>query len=333
MAIEIGGGITIGGGISIEPEAPPVITITGQPSNQSTYATGTATFSVTATVTRGATLTYQWQKQESGIGAWNTVVGATSSSYTTGALSVASDNGDKYRVVVSASGASDVTSNSATLTVTAAVITISSQPSPATASYGSTATFSVSASVTQSATLSYQWQLDPGSGTFSDIGGATSSSYTTGTLSSSENNYVYRVVVSANRGASPVTSNEVLLTVSGGGGATITGTILVSNSGGFYGGGGPLGAGTISMTPAAVDGIVYISGSNVTIVQFKANGTYGSVTLDGSGLNGTTTLGITVNSINQSGGMQYGSAWQLVLSGDPWNLQNSVGQTFNVSMN
>lgn len=72
----------------------------------------TATFSVTAS---NAT-SYQWQKQESGAGAWANVSGATSSSYTTGALTYAADSTDKYRCVATGPGGT-ATSNSATLTV------------------------------------------------------------------------------------------------------------------------------------------------------------------------------------------------------------------------
>jgi hypothetical protein len=95
----------------------PAITITSQPSNQ-TAASGAATFSVTATVTQNATLSYQWQKQESGSGSFTNVGGATSSTLALSGLTNADDNGDVYRVVVSATGgAESVTSSSATLTV------------------------------------------------------------------------------------------------------------------------------------------------------------------------------------------------------------------------
>jgi hypothetical protein len=70
----------------------------------------TATFSVVATGT--APLSYQWQKNGTAIS------GATAASYTTPATS-ASDNGSTFLVVVS-NAASNVTSNSATLTVNSA---------------------------------------------------------------------------------------------------------------------------------------------------------------------------------------------------------------------
>ena len=96
------------------------ITIGTQPAATSVVAGGTATFSVVATIAPAGSVTYQWQKQEAGTTTWSAISGATSDSYTTGALTVADDNGDKYRVVVSGTTAKAVTSRSATLTVTAA---------------------------------------------------------------------------------------------------------------------------------------------------------------------------------------------------------------------
>lgn len=99
----------------------PTITIGTQPTDATAIEGETAAFTVAATVTNSATLSYQWQKQEGGVGSWANIVGATSATYTTGALTVADDNGDKYRVVVSATlGAAPVTSSAVTLTVTAA---------------------------------------------------------------------------------------------------------------------------------------------------------------------------------------------------------------------
>ncbi len=84
--------------------------ITSQPSDLTVTAGQTATFSVQAT--GSGTLTYQWQKASTAI------AGATSSSYTT-AATTSSDNGSQFTVAVSNSFGS-VTSNAATLTVTAA---------------------------------------------------------------------------------------------------------------------------------------------------------------------------------------------------------------------
>lgn len=97
----------------------PEITIGTQPANASAVEGETESFSVSATRTGSGSLTYQWQKSNDAGATWANIVGATSASYTTGALTVADDNGDKYRVIVSLTGAESVTSTAATLTVTA----------------------------------------------------------------------------------------------------------------------------------------------------------------------------------------------------------------------
>jgi len=83
--------------------------ITAQPANQTVAPGQAATFSVAAAGT--APLNYQWQKNGADI------TGASSSSYTT-PVTTASDSGEMFRVMISNSAGS-VTSNSATLTVTA----------------------------------------------------------------------------------------------------------------------------------------------------------------------------------------------------------------------
>lgn len=282
MAITIGGGISIGGGITIEVPSTPVITINSQPSSASVTSGSSATFSVTASVTQSASLSYQWQKAESfAPSTWGNVLGATSSSYTTSPLTVASDNGDKYRVIVSATGgATDVTSNTATVTVSAAVITILSQPSSTSASEGGTASFNVSAVISGGATLSYQWALQAGgSGLYSNIGGATSSSYTTGTLTSGDNNNNYRVVVSGTKEASPVTSNPAALTVSGGGsGTTYTEGVDYSQSGGGFEFSGSSSAPTLSLSSFG-----WSNAAGFTAMTSLTSGTSFTVTMPSTG--------------------------------------------------
>jgi hypothetical protein len=93
--------------------------ITAQPTEQAFTSGGTATFSVTAS---GGTapLTYQWQSAPitslySNVpGTWANISGATSSSYTTGALTSA-NNGTWYRCVVTDSASQSVTSLAAQL--------------------------------------------------------------------------------------------------------------------------------------------------------------------------------------------------------------------------
>ncbi len=232
-----------------------IITISSQPSNQAAV-NGSASFSVSASVTNGATLSYQWQKQESGIGDFSNVSGATNATLVLSSLTSAADNGDVYRVVVSATGgAASVTSSSATLIVDPcaangwcvgeskyylsgqatsldengsgtwndqtyaggilkSVIEITSQPTNQTAVDGA-ASFSVSASVTNGATLSYQWQKqESGSGSFTDISGATSSTLILSSLTNTaDDGDVYRVIVSATGGAASIESVSATLEV------------------------------------------------------------------------------------------------------------------------
>ena len=89
-------------------------------------------------------------------------------------------------------------------TPAASAPSITTQPANVSVTGGNTATFSVAAS--GSAPLSYQWQKN---GTA--IQGATSASYTTPAVSSSDNGATFAVVVSNSAGS--VTSNNATLTV------------------------------------------------------------------------------------------------------------------------
>ena len=109
------------------------ITIGTQPLSQSKVAGSGAgnkgVFVVAATLAGVGTLAYQWQVQESSeSGAtWTNVSrgsGGTTATYTTGNTAVTASptgdtNGDKYRVIVSSTGSTSVTSTTAVLTVTA----------------------------------------------------------------------------------------------------------------------------------------------------------------------------------------------------------------------
>jgi hypothetical protein len=160
--------------------------ITSQPQAVTVTAGASASFSVTATGT--APLNYQWQMNGSNIS------GATSSTYNI-ASTTTSQNGQNFAVVVSNSAGS-VTSNSAKLTVNAAssapVITV--QPISQEVVAGSPVTFTVVA--TGSGTLSYQWQMGG-----SNVGGATSASYTISSTTMAQNNETFDVVVSNSVGS------------------------------------------------------------------------------------------------------------------------------------
>jgi hypothetical protein len=170
--------------------------ITTQPANQTVSVGQSATFSV---VTTGTTpLQYQWRKNGTAI------VGATGSSYTTLAA-VSGDNGSSFTLVVT-NATGSMTSNAATLTVTAAPTApqITTQPVNQTVSVGQSATFHVVA--TGTAPLKYQWQKN---GTA--IAGATGSSYTAPAAVSGDNGSSFTAVVTNATGS--MTSNAATLTV------------------------------------------------------------------------------------------------------------------------
>ncbi len=168
--------------------------ITAHPQALSRTVGQSATFAVSATGSPAPT--YQWRKNGTNIG------GATSNSYTIS--SVASSDAATYSVVVT-NAAGSVTSSGAYLTVSAAPVApaIISHPQNLTRVAGQAATFSVTASGNPSP--SYQWQKN---GT--NIGGATSSSYTIPSVSAA-NEGSYTVRVSNSQGS--LTSNPATLTV------------------------------------------------------------------------------------------------------------------------
>lgn len=86
--------------------------------------------------------------------------------------------------------------------------TITAHPVEQTGAVGSTATFSLTAT----GATSYQWQDNP-AGTWTDISGATSASYTTGTLTSADNGRLFRCKATSTGGTA--CSAEVYLFLSG----------------------------------------------------------------------------------------------------------------------
>ncbi|MGC4039212.1 MAG: T9SS type A sorting domain-containing protein, partial [Chitinophagaceae bacterium] len=165
--------------------------ITTQPTNQVSCGGANATFSVVGNETG---LTYQWKRG-------TTVVGINANTLSTNVAGT-------YTVTVSNACGMSVTSNAVTLTAATAP-SITTQPASQTICSG-TANFAVVASGTG---LSYQWKRGG-----VNIGGATSSTYSTGTPGS------YTVTVSNN--CTSVTSNAATLTVT----ASVGGTSLVNGA-------------------------------------------------------------------------------------------------------
>jgi plastocyanin len=192
-----------------------IVTIGTQPTNQTPVAPATATFSVTASTLDAATIGYQWEKSEDDV-TYTTIVGATSSTYTTGATNYTDDYGDYYRCVCSADGAAiSPTSNSARLLLTR-TISITSQPVDVTGAVGGTVQFSVTADTSDSAPgdITYQWQfsIDGGANWSNVVGGsgATTSTYTTGTLDSSYDEQKYRCLLNAAQATQVVSGSATL---------------------------------------------------------------------------------------------------------------------------
>lgn len=97
------------------------ITIVTQPSNVTEGTGNTATFTVAATSTPSTALSYVWEVSDDNGSTWEEATGSPYSDETTDTLvvdDVTGLNGYKFRAVVSASGATSVTSSVATLTVT-----------------------------------------------------------------------------------------------------------------------------------------------------------------------------------------------------------------------
>jgi hypothetical protein len=160
--------------------------ITQDPSNQTVVNGNTATF--TASASGSPTPTVKWQISTNGGTSWSDIAGATSTTYSFTAAS--GDNGNQYRAVFTNTVAS-VTSNAATLTVNYAP-SVTQNPSNSTVNAGSTASFTAAA--TGNPTPTVQWQLSTNGGTnWSDIAGATSTTYSF-TAASGDNGNQYRAV-------------------------------------------------------------------------------------------------------------------------------------------
>lgn len=175
---------------------PPVVTV--DPTNKAICVNGSTTFSVTAT---GSGLGYQWQVSTTGTGGtYNNVSGGNYTNATTATLTVSSTpagfNGYAYRCVVSNGGGSD-NSAGATLAVSNGVPVISGHPSDASICPNGNTTFTVTSS---GPTLSYQWQVNTGSG-FLDVAatapysGVTTATLTLTSVPSTYYGYLYRCVV------------------------------------------------------------------------------------------------------------------------------------------
>ncbi|MEO5845585.1 MAG: hypothetical protein ABIQ33_12180 [Caldimonas sp.] len=204
-----------GGHDHVVNDGPPVIAT--QPADQSVPSGSGASFSVGAT---GADpLAYQWSSSADGA-TFTPLAGATGSSYSVGATAT-NQSGTYFRVVVS-NALGSLTSGSARLTVIAAAAApaVTTQPGDQAVTATATAIFQAAASGTPPPTV--QWQISTDGGvSFSDIAGATASSYTTPATLLADDGQRFRAVFT--NGSGTVSSNSARLIVSAPGAARFPG--------------------------------------------------------------------------------------------------------------
>lgn len=185
-----------------EPTEPvPVITITGHPASINTFVDEEFTMGISASVTEGAELHYQWYKNGTA------VPGATGRFFTT---SVSEASTVTYYCVVSAEGAESARSEDAVIHISeipaTPVITITEQPMNIDAFVDEEFTLSINASVSNNAELSYQWYMNDEAIPETDDRNFTASVRNPAT-------FTFYCIVSA-EGAEPVRSNDAIVNIS-----------------------------------------------------------------------------------------------------------------------
>ena len=180
--------------------SPPAVT--QNPSSQIVAVGGAATFTAAASGVLAPTV--QWQLSTNGGTAFNNISGATSASYS---FTVTSGQGGYQYQAVFTNASGSATSTAATLTL--ATAPTASRPGNVSVNTGSTATFTTTIAGIPTPTV--QWQVSTnGGGSYSNISGATSASYSF-TAYLAQTNYRYRAVVTNIAGS--VTTNYGKLTV------------------------------------------------------------------------------------------------------------------------
>ena len=185
------------------------ISIVTDPSNVAVKENTAVSFSVTAS---GSNLTYQWYKAtETGTG--TKIDGATSATYSISAASVTKDLDGTYYYCDVTNSTGTVSSKRALLTVYYAPV-ITTHPASTSAIAGQTATFNVVVTDGNPTLTTYKWQYrTSSSGSWTNIDGATSASYTTPATTVNMNGYQYRVIVGNEQYVDAVTSNVATLSI------------------------------------------------------------------------------------------------------------------------
>jgi len=269
----LGDGTLLNSSVAVSVMAPPV-----------TLASPTS-ITVTATASTAKSLDVSWDAvagassytvklyNAAGTGILATKTGVASASTTINATTYGSiANNTTYKVSVTVIGDGGVNFNNApesakvsgTTNLVAATPTISSQPAAVTRTYGQSATMSITASVSDGGTLSYQW-LKGGVA----VTDATNSSLVISSLELSDAGSFSVIVTNtlANALSTAVTSNTAALTV----GKASQSALTVSSTSGTYGssitltssGGSGTGAVTFAVTSAGTAGCSITGGTTL----------------------------------------------------------------------
>ncbi len=279
--------IVLKGTLSCSPPADPAGTIT--PGANPACGSTTLTYS-------GAAATIYWQ---------TSATGTSTANPTTTPLTVTT-SGTYYVRTYNGSCWSTNSLASAAITINAAQ-SITTQPTNQTINEPATATFSVVAS---NAT-GYQWQISTdGGSSWSDISGATASSYTTGATTTAMNGYQYHCIVSGTAPCTALTSNAGILTVNApsafcidegfNAGTTAPAGWSFTSIGGTYTSIGNYGASSPSLQMDATgDRVVTATVSSASELSFwiKGQGTNAASALLVEGYNGAW---VTIDNITSS---------------------------------
>jgi hypothetical protein len=177
--------------------------VSTQPSNTTVTAGTNASFSAAAT--GSPTPTVQWKVSTDGIN-WTNISGATSATYSF--TTSAADTSKQYHAVFT-NVAGNVTTSAATLTVNTVPV-VTTQPSNTTVTAGASVSFSAAASGSPAPTV--QWQVSTDGTNWSNISGATSTTYSFGTTVA-DNGKQFRAIFTNSVGS--VTSALATLTAVG----------------------------------------------------------------------------------------------------------------------
>ena len=206
--------------------AAPVVTTA--PTTQSIVAGSTVTF--TAAASGNPTPTVQWQMSTNGGSTFTNITGTTSTTYSF--TTATTQTGYKYQAVFTNSQGTATTS-AATLTVTAALAApvVTTNPTSQSIVAGSTVTFNSAASGNPTPTV--QWQVSTNGGsTFTNISGATSTTYSF-TTATTQTGYDYRAVFTNSQGTattSAATLTVLYSTVTGNGEPIVIGSTTTSTT-------------------------------------------------------------------------------------------------------